>query len=215
MKKAFLILMSLAAISASAKDCGQINLPNNFKIVEKVFTFTSGLQIKTTDDKDLGRLNTKFFSFKDTYVLRDSSGAEVAKAKQRILAWGLYLDIEDCNGTHIGSVKLQNILSNALSADSYAVYTIYDANRKEQAQSERVSIASTKFSFYSLNGQKLELATLSRSFLGGILNDHWKVEVHDQSAIDSKVILFMAAFKTYYDNLEEQRSYEQRKQSSK
>lgn len=204
MNKTLLILVSLVALVSGAKECGTINLPNSFKIVEKVFTLTNGLKIKTYQNQDLGRLNVKFFSLKDTYVLRDSQDMEVAKAKQRILAWGLYLDIEDCNGLHIGSIKLQNIIANALSADSYAVYTIYDANKNAVAQSERISIASTKFSFYSLNGQKKELATLSRSLLGGLFNDHWKVEIQDSSMMDAKTILFMAAFKTYYDNLEDQ-----------
>lgn len=189
------------SLTIQANECGQLSLPKDFKLVEKILTLSGGISVKSTDkSQTLAFLNKKILSFKDTYVLRSSDKNVVATAAQRWFNWGLNLDIKDCNGSKLGQVKMQNVITNIISRDSYAVYTIFDSNGNPVAQSERITLLSTKYSFYTLGDNKTLVASLSRSFVGGILNDVWDVQIHQDNIVDSKVILFMAAFKTLSDN---------------
>lgn len=201
MKLTTLLLTLTLSMASLGNECGNFILPSKFKLVEKVLTLTGGIKIQSDDRRqDLGSLNKKIFSFKDTYALKNAAGETQYTAAQRWFSWGLSLDIKNCTGKHVGRVKMQNFLLNLVTSDAVAVYTIYDANDVAIAQSERVSILSTKYSFYSLGDDRKVLATLDRSFIGGIFNDVWSVEIKRPDLLDSNVILFMAAFKTYTDN---------------
>lgn len=189
------------SLTIQANECGQLSLPKDFKLVERILTLSGGISVKSADkSQTLAFLNKKILSFKDTYVLRSTDKNVVATAAQRWFNWGLNLDIKDCNGSKLGQVKMQNVITNIISRDSYAVYTIFDSNGNPVAQSERITLLSTKYSFYTLGDNKTLVASLSRSFVGGILNDVWDVQIHQDNIVDSKVILFMAAFKTLSDN---------------
>lgn len=206
MKLTTLLLTLVTSFTINATECNKLVLPNNFKLVEKILTLSGGIAVKSTDrSTNLAFLNKKILSFKDTYVLRTVDKNIIATASQRWFSWGLHLDIKDCNGIKLGQVKMQNFISNIISADSYAVYTIYDNNDNAVAQSERVTVLSTKYNFYTLDNKTL-VASLNRSFIGGIFNDVWDVQIHYSQLIDSKVILFMAAFKSLHDNKEAEES---------
>ena len=79
----------------------------------------------------------------------------------------------------------------------HTTYSILDASDREIAVSEKVDWISTSVTLSKPNGGVI--ATLKRPWLN-ILADSWTVKVADKSAVDPRLIVMIAAYKTSVDN---------------
>jgi uncharacterized protein YxjI len=168
-------------------------LPARFTIRERFFSLTDAFDLKSGDQK-LGTLTEKFFSLTKSFRYTDSSGRCAAKARARFFSWGTRIDVADCQGHKIGSIK-ENVLKSLLKV--YTVYSILDAHGREIAKSRKTEWISTDVVLRRENGGLI--AKLHRPWLN-LLADKWTVSVQDPSALDSRLIVMIAAYKTSVDN---------------
>ena len=168
-------------------------LPARFTIRERFFSLTDAFDLKSGDQK-LGTLTEKFFSLTKSFRYDDSSGRCAAKARARFFSWGTHIDVADCQGQKIGSIK-ENVFKSLLKA--YTVYSILDAQDREIAKSRKMEWLSTDVVLRSENGGLI--AELHRPWLN-LIADKWTVSVQDPRAVDSRLIVMIAAYKTSVDN---------------
>ncbi len=168
-------------------------LPNQFTIRERFFSLTDTFDLKAGNQK-LGTLTEKFFSLTKSFLYDDSSGRCAAKARARFFSWGTRIDVANCQGQKIGSIK-ENVFKSLLKV--YTVYSILDAHDREIAKSRKTEWISTDVVLRRKDGGLI--AELRRPWLN-VFVDKWTVRVQDARAVDSRLIVMIAAYKTSVDN---------------
>ncbi len=196
---ALLVVSQAGSHAMAAKECGPLSLPNSFSIDEKLFTVSGGLKVKD-NGKTIAFLNKKFWAMTETYILRNSDKKTVGSANRIPFEIGFHYQMKDCNGQKLGSFHIENTITNVLSNDNYAVYSIKDAAGNTVLESERFTVLATEIKVTKAGDPSQVVAILKRSFVGAIANDQWTVDVLQPTQIDARVVLFIAAFKTLADN---------------
>jgi uncharacterized protein YxjI len=183
-------------------------LPAEFTIKERVLSFTDTFDI-VSSGKKLGVISQKILSLTRSFKYKDADGNLVAEARSRILSWGTHIDVTDDLGQPIGGIKEQVFKS---FFKVYTVYSILDAQGQEIATSEKVDWLGTKVTLSDHQGR--QIATLQRPWIN-IFSDHWDAKVYDPKAVDSRVMVMIAAYKTSVDNdrRAEERAKERRERS--
>lgn len=171
-------------------------LPSKFQIVEYVFSLTNKFDVRA-DGKTLGTITEKFFSLTRSFTYADPQGRCVAQARERVLSWGVHIDVTDCAGAKIGAIK-ENVFKSLFKV--YTTYSILDGSDREVATSEKTDWIGTEMTLRGgKNGTGPRVAKLSRPWLQ-IFSDHWDVELDDPKAADSRLVVMIAAYKTAVDN---------------
>ena len=181
-------------------------LPNEFVIHERAISLTDTFDLKE-GSSSFGTITEKFFSLTKSFSYVDASGRCVAKARARLLSWGTHIDVTDCADRPVGAIK-ENILKSLFKV--YTTYSILDANGREIAISEKVQWISTDLVLRRPGGAPV--AELHRPWLN-FLSDNWNVKIRDHAAVDARLIVLIAAYKTSVDN--DRRNEESRKSSDK
>ena len=168
-------------------------LPAEFEVREHVIALTDTFSLKA-GGQTYGRVTQKLISLTKSFTFTDAAGTCIAQARQRILSWGSHVDVTDCSGAKVGAIKEQVFKS---LFKIHTTYSILDASDREIAISEKVDWISTSVTLTKPNGGLI--ATLKRPWLN-ILADSWTVKVSDKTAVDPRLIVMIAAYKTSVDN---------------
>lgn len=181
------------ALPVSAVAAGAFSVPSEFTIRERIVSLTDTFDLKA-GGKDLGEIDEKLISLTKSFTLTAPGGACVAKARSRFMSWGTYIDVTDCSGAKIGVIKEQ-VLKSLFKV--HTTYAILDAADREAAVSTKVDWICTSVTLRRPGGA--EVATLDRRWLN-ILSDSWTVRIQDAAAVDPRLIVMIAAYKTSVDN---------------
>ena len=182
------LLSILIVLSVSITLFGQ-NLPNKFRINEDLisigtdFTLTNGAK---------GTIEQKIFSIGSNFILK-INGEVIAKSVQAIISWGSKITILDGNKIKIGSIE--EILATSFFS-VYSKYSIYDANGKKIAISEKHDLMATSFIIKDMDGKVI--CNITRPMIN-IMTDRWDIEFTD-SKFDKRLVLFIPCYKTHRDN---------------
>lgn len=181
---------------AAAQQAGVTpDLPNEFKVVERVIALTNTLDlVNSNNNNKLGTITEKFFSLTREFKYTDNSGNVVATARARILSWGTEIEVSDGSGRLIGTIKEQ--VFNSLFKVS-TTYSILDASGKEIATSEKVELLATHFTLNDKSGRLI--AKIDRPWLK-LFRDVWSVKISNPGAVDARLLVMIAAYKTAKDN---------------
>jgi uncharacterized protein YxjI len=174
-------------------------LPDEFTVHEEIISVRKVLL--DTDTFDLkggsgqfGKIIEKFLTLTKDFTYVDASGQCVAKSRARLISWGTHVDVSDCAGRPIGAFQ-EHVLRSLFKVNT--VYSILDGQGKEIATSEKVEWISTSLTLRRPDGSVI--AELHRPWLN-ILSDNWDIKIRDHAAVDARVIVLIAAYKTSVDN---------------
>ncbi len=181
-------------------------LPDELTVHERVISLTDTFDLKAGGAK-YGTITEKFFSLTKSFTYVDAKDDCVAKARARLLSWGTHIDVTDCSDRPIGAIK-ENVLKSFFK--TWTTYSIVDGRGQEVAISDKVEWISTDLSIRRPDGRAI--AELHRPWLN-ILSDNWTVKIHDHSAVDARLIVLIAAYKTSVDN--DRRAEEDKKKDDK
>lgn len=168
-------------------------LPDEFTISERAISLTDTFDIKS-DGASLGTITAKLISLTKSFTYEDAKGVCVAKAHARLLSWGTHIDVTDCSGQAIGGIK-ENVFKSLFKVQTS--YAMLDAKGKELATSKKVDWISTDVTIRRPDGGAI--AALHRRAIN-IISDKWTVKISDHAAVDSRLIVMIAAYKSSVDN---------------
>ena len=171
-------------------------VPATFSIYERFFAFTDTFDIKA-DDATLGMIRERLISFTKSFVYTDAGKNKVAEARARFFALGSTVDVTDGAGRKIGTIK-EDILKSLFKV--YTQYQILDAAGRPIASSEKVEWLSTEIVLRDPSGRVI--AEVRRGFKENLLRltDRWDVSIRDPKAVDARMIVMIAAYKSAVDN---------------
>lgn len=184
---------AIAGAPVRAAESAVPTLPAEFEIREHAIALTDTFSLKA-GGRTLGTITEKILSLTKSFAYTDASGACVASARTRIFAWGTHVDVSDCSGRKIGAIKEQVFKS---LFKIHTTYSILDAADREIAVSEKMDWISTSVTLRTPAGGAV--ATLRRSWLN-LFSDTWTVKVSNAAAVDSRLFVMIAAYKTSVDN---------------
>jgi uncharacterized protein YxjI len=184
--------LSAPRAAAPAPLAGPV-LPDELTVHERIISLTDTFDLKAGGAK-FGTITEKFFSLTKAFTYVDAKDACAGKARARLLSWGTYIDVTDCSDRPIGAIK-ENVLKSWFK--TWTTYSILDAQGREIASSEKVEWISTDLTIRRPDGRTI--ATLHRPWLN-VLSDNWSVKIADHAAVDSRIIVLIAAYKTSVDN---------------
>lgn len=181
---------------SDAKAAAVSELPASFSVYGRFFAWTDTFDIKS-GQATLGTVTQKFISLTKSFTYIDAKNNKVAEARARFFALGSTVDVTDGGGRKIGTIK-EDILKSLFKV--YTLYKILDANGKEIATSEKVQWLSTEIILRDPAGRVI--AEVRRGFKQNLfrLTDRWDVNIHDAQAVDSRLIVLIAAYKSSVDN---------------
>lgn len=190
------IAVAAAAAQAAGAPAAAPVLPANFSLYEKFFTIMDALELKS-GNASYGRVTQRFWALSKAFYWDDPRGRRVAEARARILALGSTVDVTDGAGNKVGTIK-EEILKSLFKV--WTTYRILDPQGRQIASSEKIELFSTEITLKRQDGRSVAL--LRRGFKENLLRltDRWDVTVYDANAIDSRLLVMIAAFKTSVDN---------------
>lgn len=174
-------------------------LPDKFTVHEEIISArkvalnTDTFDLKVGDAK-FGKIIENFLTLTKDFTYQNAQGACVAKSHARLISWGTHIDVTDCADRAIGALQ-EHVFRSFFKVDT--VYSILDGQGREIATSEKVEWISTDMTLRKPDGTVV--AELKRQWLN-VLSDNWDVTIHDHAAVDSRLLAFIAAYKTSVDN---------------
>jgi uncharacterized protein YxjI len=187
------VSIAAPATPAAAAPSAAPALPDELTIHERVISLTDTFDLKSGGTK-YGTITEKFFSLTKSFTYVDAQDDCVAKARARLLSWGTHIDVTDCSDRPIGAIK-EDVIRSFFK--TWTTYSILDGQGKEIAVSDKVEWISTDLSIRHPDGRAI--AELHRPWLN-ILSDNWTVKIRDHAAVDPRIIVLIAAYKTSVDN---------------
>jgi|GEM_PF-1687139 len=191
-------------------------LPDEFTVHEEIISVRKLLLDTDTFDlkaggKPFGKIIEKFLTLTKDFTFNDASGACVAKSHAKLISWGTHIDVSDCSGRPLGAIQ-EHVFRSLFKVNT--VYSILDGRGQEIATSEKVEWISTNLTLRKPGGAVI--AELRRPWLN-VLSDDWDVKIQDHAAVDSRMIVLIAAYKTSVDNdrREEQEAQDKKKDDDK
>ena len=172
----------------STKD--KLEVPDNFKLELVYLSLNFKFNI-TSNGKIIGKMSEKVLALNSTFNFYDSEGHYIGKSQRNPLSWGARIDIYDQHDNKIGSVK--EIITRSFYKYS-TVYSIQDADGKKLGESEKSEIITTSFEVKSDTGEKV--MDMKRPLA---LTEYWNIRLYDKDAVDSRILLSIAAHKSKAD----------------
>ncbi|MFP5386489.1 MAG: hypothetical protein ACLGHN_10450 [Bacteriovoracia bacterium] len=195
-------LFGLSLSFTALASCPDFDVPSNFKAKEALISI--GTDVILFENKTrIGDIQERTLRLTPTFDLYNIDGKKVAQARQKILSLGSTIEVKDCEGKLIGTVR-ENIFKSFFS--TYSNYDVLDASGKIIATSEKVELLATQLIVKSKKGELL--MTIKRPMIN-VLTDTWTVNIVKKDAIDPRIMTMMPAFKTSADN--RRREEEERK----
>ena len=197
------IVLAAAAVPAGAPVEAPASaapvLPDEFTVHEEIVSVRKVLLDTDTFDlksggRQFGRIIEKFLTLTKDFTFDDASGACVAKSHAKLISWGTHVDVVDCAGRPIGAFQ-EHVLRSWFKVST--VYSVLDGAGREIATSEKTEWISTNLTLTKKDGSVI--AELHRPWLN-VLSDNWDVKIRDHAAVDSRIVVLIAAYKTSVDN---------------
>ncbi len=189
-----LVGVGLWGCSGNSSESKAPPLPDRFSVNERVV-----FKIKNSFDVEGGGVNhgkvyEHLVQLTRSFTFEDKDGATVATASLSAFSWGTQINIVDGNGKTIGTIK-EEVYSSLLS--NWNTYKILDADGKVVAYSKKSEFFATNITLENTSGKVV--AELHRGAINWA-GDSWSVNITDRSAIDARLLPFIAAYKTLSDN---------------
>ncbi len=182
-------------------------LPSSFSIYERLLSWTNTFDLYAPGDRLLGTLTESILSLTRTFTYYDAADNKVATAHARFLSLGSTVDVTDAQDRPVGTIK-EDVLKSFFKV--YTLYHVLDGSGREVATSEKTDFISTEIVLRDPSGRVV--ATVRRDAGANLfrLTDRWDVTISDPAAVDSRLLVVIAAYKTAVDN--ERRKEEREKE---
>jgi uncharacterized protein YxjI len=186
-------LKTASQTPAAAASSAALELPASLTVHERVLSLVATFDL-SSDSKSYGTIRREILHIGKTFHYEDASGHCVARAHARVISWGTHIDVTDCSDRAIGAVT-ERVLESMFK--TWTTYSILDASGKEVAVSDKVEFISTNLEIRTPAGRSV--ATLHRHLIN-VLSDNWDMTIADHAVVDSRLLVFIAAYKTSADN---------------
>jgi uncharacterized protein YxjI len=203
---ALLALLSLRSCGDNTDSGPARTLPASFDVKQRVFFKWTETFDVSGDGVNYGTVSQKLVSFTKSFNYDDNTGARTATASVAVLSWGTQIDVVDGAGKRIGTIK-QELFTSPFK--TWTTYRILDGDGNQVATSQKSEFWSTSFDLTANDGHLI--ATIHRNAWNW-MGDNWSVTVKDSAAVDPRIEVMIAAFKTSAD--EEQKAKEAEKKKS-
>lgn len=192
MKKLIMVLGLFSTVSAYAV-CPEFNPPAKFKAQEELISI--GTDVLLSEGKvRIGEIEERTLRFTPTFELFNVEGLKIASAHKKFFSWGTTIEVRDCEGNIIGSVK-ENIFKSFFNF--FTSYDILDPAGKTIAVTKKFEFFAPEFIVADLNNEPVMI--LKRRMFN-ILIDTWNVEILKKDVVDPRIMTMIPAFKTSADN---------------
>ena len=189
LNKLLLALAILCLHSTKSFAITQAEMPEQFTVTERLFSWTSSFDIETPQYR-VGTVHRKFFSWKLEYDFFDVQEQLLAKARMRWLTFGAVFDVTDSSEQPIGMVEER-------------VFTFFPTFDIFSPCGEKLATAQMNFwgTRYTLTDPitSQEIAVLSRPFFR--LTSSWSVNIINpalfaEKNINPALFIIVMAFQT-------------------
>ncbi|MFZ4715468.1 MAG: hypothetical protein ACOYL6_17215 [Bacteriovoracaceae bacterium] len=174
-------------------ECPIINIPSYFEADEKVFSVGTDMDL-TSKNQTIGTIEERVMNSTRTFELMDSKGKMIARAKKRFISWGTQIDVTDCNGKSIATIK-ELVWSSFFSTETK--YEVLNPQGLVIASSDKKEFFSSDFTIKDNKGQiafKMHRPTFNW------VSDTWEITMVKPGIVDYRIITMIPAFKTSADN---------------
>lgn len=186
------VFLSLGSIQiARASNCPELDYSDDISIYQRFSLFRTTFQVESNGQK-LGSARSKILSWTTTYTYNDEQGRLVAKGKMAAFSWGVRINITDCNGRRIGSIKEE--VFRSLFSPLRTVYSILDSSGNAIAISEKTELFRTTIVLKDQSGYPV--AELSRP--GFRWRERWDIKVYNP-LVDPRILIMIGIFKSDAD----------------
>src|SRR5690606_16654311 len=119
------------------------SLTNSFYLDEHVTSLTTKLSVLSDDGSTgYGSVTKDIVALTTAFTYTDGSGEIAATASQRMLSWGVKIDVYDASGTLLGTIQ-ERILESLFK--TWTTYEILDAQGRVIAVSKKLQLGTTRF----------------------------------------------------------------------
>ncbi len=189
-----LVCVGLWGCSGNSSISTAPSLPDHFTVKERViFKVKNSFDVEG-DGANHGKVYEHLVQLTRSFTFEDKDGATVATASLSAFSWGTQINIVDGNGKTIGTIK-EEVFSSLVS--NWNTYKVLDASGKVVAYSKKSEFFATNITLENTSGKVV--AELHRGAINWT-GDSWSVTIKDRSAIDARILPFIAAYKTVSDN---------------
>lgn len=179
-------------------ECSPLTLPGSFSVEETSSFFGSNFVVQTPRGQ-AATITQKLLSFATTYEVKDKQGGLVATGSQVVFTWGKQMDVVDCGGQMIGSIKVQITASGfpgfARRSTATSKIEVLNPSGGTIATSGEFARQATNFQLKTA-GNKI-LAKMRRPTSGS--STKWQTDVVDSSVIDPRILILVGVFKAEVD----------------
>jgi hypothetical protein len=160
-----------------------IEIPNQFSIVERPLELISTFDL-IKDDQTFGTISRDPFSIKPNFTLDG-----IATARARLLSWGLVVDVEDAEGTRIGTIQ-----EDVWRLYYWPEFQIFSKEGKLIALAIMDPL-KTEFSIVDPNHREYLIALIDRPLIS-FQRDSWSVKIIDRETVDPRLLLFLPLYQS-------------------
>ena len=163
-------------------------------------TYRSYMTFKIQDELscgNFGEIELALWSYAAQFYMRDASGRQIAVARKSRWPWGVSIGVFDEANRLLATVE-ERIFGSF--GKIYSTYDIKAPDGTILGTSEKSELVGTQFSVKDTKQRPLADMDRDRFFS---LGDTWHVKFYDQTQIDSRVLLFLPAFKSLADEQHE------------
>lgn len=165
----------------------------DIELKERIFFKWKNSLDVTVAHKDEGKVAESAIQMSRTFTWTDESGKTVATASVAIISIGTDIYVYDGAGNRVGSIE-ERLFSRW--GRTWSGYDINDARGNKIASSDKTEFMGTTITLTAPDGTKL--ATLNRPWVN-VMGDSWGIKVLKPGAVDNRILVMIAAFKTAAD----------------
>ncbi|MBI4425409.1 MAG: hypothetical protein HY554_16890 [Elusimicrobia bacterium] len=177
-------------------------LPSRFGIEERSFSWFPAYDLKAAG-KTFGSVSERAGFLSSELVYKDSAGKLVSKGATRLDGWGVTTQVTDSRGAAVGAIRQE------LGPWLLPSYKVTGADGGALAASKRQGLFSTTFALDDAAG-KTVLEIKPRLWLGFlVVPGRFDVRVVNPDALDSRLVVMMAAQRSAEERQSRERKREQ------
>ncbi|HMY51580.1 MAG TPA: hypothetical protein PK671_01460 [Candidatus Obscuribacter sp.] len=165
----------------------------DIELKERIFFKWKNSLDVTVANKDEGKVAESAIQMSRTFTWTDESGKTVATASVAIISIGTDIYVYDGAGNRVGSIE-ERLFSRW--GRTWSGYDINDARGNKIASSDKTEFMGTTITLTAPDGTKL--AKLDRPWVN-VMGDSWGIKVLKPGAVDNRILVMIAAFKTAAD----------------
>lgn len=178
--------------------CPVFTVPPKFTIKQVSALIGMDFEISDSEGK-LGSLIQRTWRLKPTFEIQNAEGQKIATAKERFFKLSTAIDVYDCNGDYVGSLKktIMTSLVQTISDNKVITkYAVYNDKGDEVAESKKTEVVTAGFNLVDREGRIV--AQIDRNLVQ-TFGDSWEFSMGDVRNVDPILLLAVPAFKTLKD----------------